>query len=328
MLLRAVRVDEINRIRGRERSGPIDPFGCVPNRPTLTSMRIRLLTILIALGLVVAACGGDAQPDTTAATTTPGGADQPFGADAVAFVASSNLAVGTERLLIAVTDDTGKRLPSPDIPVTMNIWLDGREFQVQTVDGTFMWAIPNVSGLYRAQVEFDVAGTWVIQVVPEGGEPLGAIGVTVYEEPFTPGIGDPAPRSETLTSDDAPISEISSDVDPDPSFYTMSVAEAVTSGRPSVITFATPRFCTTGICQPTLELMRELAPQYPDVNFLHVEVFTNINDPDNIELAPAVDEWGLPTEPWVFVVDADGIVVGRYEGVVTPEELREVLGRA
>ena len=72
--------------------------------------------------------------------------------------------------------------------------------------------------------------------------------------------------------------------------------------------------------------MRELAPQYPDVNFLHVEVFTNINDPANIVLAPAVEEWGLPTEPWVFVVDANGIVAGRYEGVVTPEELREVLG--
>ena len=46
----------------------------------------------------------------------------------------------------------------------------------------------------------------------------------------------------------------------------------------------------------------------------------------NIVLAPAVEEWGLPTEPWVFVVDANGIVAGRYEGVVTPEELREVLG--
>lgn len=288
-------------------------------------MRTRALIALVSMAFVLAACGGgDAAPTTT--TTSAPSADQPFGPDAVAFVASSNLAVGTERLLMAVTDDSGRRLPSPDIPVTFNIWLDGREFQTQTIEGTFLWAIPDVSGLYRATVDFDVPGTWVIQVVPEGGDPLGAVGVTVYEEPFTPGIGDPAPLSDTLTSDDAPIEEISSDSDPEPSFYTMSVAEAVTSGRPSVITFATPRFCSTGICQPTLELMRELAPGYPDVNFLHVEVFTNINDPENIELAPAVDEWGLPTEPWVFVVDADGTVIGRYEGVVTAEELEELLG--
>ena len=289
-------------------------------------MFTRLSVVIVTLALVAAACGGDAAPETTTTTSVAASADQPFGPDAFAFVASSNLAVGTERLLMAVTDDGGRRLPSPDVPVTMDIWLDGREYQTQTVEGEFLWAIPDVSGLYRATVEFDVAGTWVIQVVPEGGEPLEPVGVTVYEEPFTPAIGDPAPRSETLTSDDAPIDEISSDTDPEPSFYEMSVAEAVTSGRPSVITFATPRFCSTGICQPTLELMREIAPDHPDVNFLHVEVFTNIDDPDNIELAPAVEEWGLPTEPWVFVVDADGIVIGRFEGVITEEELAELLG--
>jgi hypothetical protein len=240
-------------------------------------------------------------------------------------VASSNLAIGTERVLIAVTDDQGRRLPSPDIPITLDVWLDGREFQRQTIQGTFMWAIPDVSGLYRATVDFDVAGTWVIQVTPDGGSPLEAKGVTVYEHPLTPALGELAPRSETLTSADAPIDEISSDSDPNPDFYTMSVADAVTSGRPSVLIFATPRFCTTGICQPTLELMRSLAPSYPDVNFVHIEVFTNINDPQNIVLAPAVDEWGLPTEPWVFVVDGDGIVIGRFEGLVTEEELADLL---
>jgi hypothetical protein len=43
-------------------------------------------------------------------------------------------------------------------------------------------------------------------------------------------------------------------------------------------------------------------------------------------LAPAVDEWGLPTEPWVFVVDSEGIILGRFEGLVTPEELAALLG--
>jgi hypothetical protein len=297
--------------------------------PILCQMRRTLVLTVVGLAFAVAACGGSTTGATTTLATTMGSAGDasgPFGGDAFAFVASSNLAVGEERVLMAVSDESGRRLPSPDIPVTINTWLDGREFQVQSQEAGFVWAIPDVSGLYRATFEFDTAGTWVFQVVPDGGDPLEAIGVTVYEEPFTPAVGEPAPRSETLTSDDAPISEISSDSDPDPAFYEMTVAEAVTSGRPSVIIFATPRFCTTAICQPTLELMRSLAPDYPDVNFLHVEVFTNINDPDNIELAPAVDEWGLPTEPWVFVVDENGIVTGRFEGVVTKEELDEALG--
>ena len=54
-------------------------------------------------------------------------------------------------------------------------------------------------------------------------------------------------------------------------------------------------------------------------------MFTNINDPDNIALAPAVEEWGLPTEPWVFVVDAEGIVIARFEGLVAEEELAALL---
>lgn len=291
--------------------------------PSLTHMRTALRLGLFAASILLGACGTSG---TASDATTPDASTEPFGADAVGFAASSNLAVGTERMLVAITNDSGARLPSPDIPITLEVWLDGRDFQRQIIDGTFMWAIPNVSGLYRGTVEFDTAGTWYVSVTPQGGAPLTAFPVTVYEEPFTPAAGDPAPRSETLTSADAPIEEISSDFDPDPAFYEMSVAEAVTSGRPSIIAFATPRFCTTGICQPTLDLLRDLSPSYPAVNFLHVEVFTNINDPENIVLAPAVEEWGLPTEPWVFVVDAGGIILGRFEGLVTPEELTALLG--
>jgi hypothetical protein len=283
-------------------------------------MRARNLVVILALSLVAAACGGDDQATPSAADT-----DAPFGPGAVALIASSNLAVGTERVLITITDDQGRRLPSPEISVTLEFWFDGRESQRQSAEGIFMWAIPNVNGLYRATVELDVAGTWMVQVTPAGGESLEPTAVTVYDEPVTPAIGQPAPRSDTLTSADGPLDEISTDPEPDPSFYELTIAEAVTSGRPSVITFATPRFCTTAVCGPTLELMRTLAPRFPTVNFLHVEVFTNINDPDNLSLAPAVEEWGLPTEPWVFVVDAEGIVIARFEGLVAEEELAALL---
>src|SRR3970282_354931 len=31
-------------------------------------------------------------------------------------------------------------------------------------------------------------------------------------------------------------------------------------------------------------------------------------------LVPAVEEWGIPSEPYVFVVDADGDVAAKFEG--------------
>jgi len=294
-------------------------------------MSPRAVSLPVVLLLLLVACGGGTAADPT--TTDSGAADPesgasagPFGAGSFGYAASSDLAVGRERLLIAITNDDGARLPSPDVPIDVVVWLEDREFQQQTLPASFFWAIPDVSGLYRATADFDVAGTWFVGVVPRGGEPLSAFPITVREEALTPVAGDPAPRSETLTVDDAPLEELTTDVDPDPRLYELSVAEAVTSGKPSVIVFATPRFCTTGICQPTMETVRELLPEYPNANFVHVEVFTNLDDPENLELAPGIEEWGLPTEPWVFVVDETGTVVGRFEGVVTDEELAELLG--
>jgi hypothetical protein len=40
---------------------------------------------------------------------------------------------------------------------------------------------------------------------------------------------------------------------------------------------------------------------------------------------PAVTEWGLPSEPWVFVVDGSGTVTAAFEGAVTDAELTAAL---
>jgi len=44
-----------------------------------------------------------------------------------------------------------------------------------------------------------------------------------------------------------------------------------------------------------------------------------------LQAAPATDEWGLLSEPWIFVVDRDGIVRGSFEGVVGQSELEQAL---
>lgn len=285
---------------------------------------MRRLAVLLVTFLLAAACGDDsATPTTTVATTAASGA---FPAEAFAFAASSDLAIGRERLLVAVSDPTGARLPRPDIPVTITVWLQGREFQTQSLPAEFIWAIPDVSGLYKVWADFDVPGIWVVSVQPAGGEALMAFPIQVQEFPRTVAVGAPAPPSDSVTSADAPLVEITSATDPDPSLYEMSIADAVSSGRASVIVFATPKFCQTAICGPTLDHILDIKPSFPDVNFLHVEVFTNLDDPANITTVPAVVEWGLPTEPWVFVVDADGIVVARFEGVVDAAEIAAALG--
>ncbi len=45
-------------------------------------------------------------------------------------------------------------------------------------------------------------------------------------------------------------------------------------------------------------------------------------DENNLPVSvPATVEWGLPTEPYIFVVGADGLVKAKFEGIASQEEL-------
>ncbi len=271
--------------------------------------------------LVAAACGDSGGSGTTAAA---GAGDLP--GDAVAVVASTDLAAGTERLLLALTTLGNQRLGGPDLDVSFRVFPLDSPDDAREYPATWMWATPDVSGLYRAEVELPDPGTWAAQVVPAGGAALEPVAFQVKDRPATPAVGEAAPQSDTPTGADVDdLARISTDRNPDPAFYELSVADAVASGRPTVVVFATPRFCQTAICGPTLDTIKDYAAGRPDVNFVHVEVFTNLDDPDNLEIVPAVTEWGLTSEPWIFVVDEAGLVAARFEGVVAEEELDAAL---
>ena len=143
-------------------------------------------------------------------------------------------------------------------------------------------------------------------------------------------IGQPAPLSRSKTPADGPIDAITSDPAPDPRLYEMTVAEAVGSGRPTVIVFATPAFCTSRTCGPVLDTAKTLIDDYPGANWVHVEVYDNLDAPTVEQLVPveAALEWRLPSEPWVYVVDSAGMVTDRFEGTVDRAELEEALERA
>ena len=62
------------------------------------------------------------------------------------------------------------------------------------------------------------------------------------------------------------------------------------------------------------------------MNFIHVEVYDNPAEIREQGLsaarpAPVLTEWGLPSEPWTFVMDDAGTVRAKYEGFVDSDEL-------
>ncbi len=288
----------------------------------LAPMR-RALPIIL---LVLFACGESTTPEVV--TTAPGDASE----EIIVIAASTDLAVGQERLLLALAKPDGSRLGSPDLATTITLFPEEDPTASVEVVGEWIWAIPDRSGLYRVSVEFDRAGIWVVQVSPASGPQPGAIGVIVQQDPRTPAIGTLAPPSATPTASDAAgIAAISTDTDPQARMYEMSIADAVASGRPTVIAFATPKFCQTAICGPTLEVVKDLMSDHPQANFVHVEVYDLAASPfdavsiDQLTLAPSVIEWGLTSEPWVFVVDESGTITGRFEGVVDADEITSLI---
>jgi hypothetical protein len=62
-----------------------------------------------------------------------------------------------------------------------------------------------------------------------------------------------------------------------------------------------------------VDVALQLRSRYGDrVEFIHQEVYTD-NDPAKGVRKP-LQEFGLPTEPWLFVVDGDGRITARLEG--------------
>jgi hypothetical protein len=96
--------------------------------------------------------------------------------------------------------------------------------------------------------------------------------------------------------------------------------------------FATPAFCQSAQCGPTLDRVKATAASAPDdIAFINVEPYQlaytegrlqPVLDANNqLQPVEAVNEWGILTEPWVFTVDGTGKVRGSFEGVIGEDEL-------
>jgi hypothetical protein len=301
-------------------------------------------TSAAAAGGAAAWCDPAADPATGAAPATayPGwpvpGQSQEVAA--IPVIVSSEHVVGENRLVFTLIDGQNAVVAAPDVAVEARLFDLARDpaTPTQTAEGIAMDSGDGRT-LYRAHVEFPCAGRWGLEfaVGLPGGETNPRLYLSVQPEPVTPALGEAAPRSESATaSSPDELREISSDPEPDPAFYELSIAEAVTSGRPSVIAFATPAFCQTATCGPVLDRLKEVAADYRDrVAFVNVEPYELQMTPNGLQPllgeegqlqpVPAVTEWGLRVEPYVFVVDAEGRVAAKLEGAIDEEELRAEL---
>jgi hypothetical protein len=314
--------------------------------------RVSSLVALIA-GLALAACGGGAVGTPSApassgpvsvAPASAGPSDTSAGASPqiLPLFISSEITKGPTRLVFTLTDRANQLVAAPDVPVHLELYdvaaaPDAVAFEA---DARFLWAIEGQKGLYVADLSFPAAGRWGVRFTarfPDGTSTQVRADFDVAESGSTPAIGAPVVPLDTptVTGANADLASVTTDSKPDPRFYETSVAEALAARKPFVLVFATPAFCQTAICGPTLDTVKAVARDYPDLTFINVEPYKmmmtdgrlqpELDASGQLQAATWTDAWGLRSEPWVFVVGADGTMAAKFEGTLGADELRAAL---
>ena len=262
--------------------------------------------------------------------------------DIAVLPALQELVPGMNRLSFGVFDKDGNLLELNTATVKM-FYLEGDKStpkgQYQATYYKMHIGIPDVHpdgtsethtevrGFYLVpQVNFDKVGVWQAQItaVVNGTPKTAPLVLQVVNKTDTPAVGAPAPASKNLTVRDVKdISELTSRTPPEPLFHQVSVSEALQAHRPFVVTFSTPSFCVSRMCGPVLEIVRSIAVQTKNVDFIQIEPYdlALARSKGQLQLVPAAQQWGLHSEPWVFVVDTQGKISAKFEGLLTPEEL-------
>lgn len=293
------------------------------------------LTVLSCL--LLAACGGSSGSTSTAAD--PGGGEtleelwRAPGDDVAVVPGTANHEPGDVRVSFLVVDAEGRAVTLPTARVWVARALDAAPF-LESSAKLERIGVPggdeaDASHIYVAHVPLPRAGKYWLLAEPEGGaSKVQALGnIVVVEEDPEPDVGDPAIASATptLASTGGDLSRLTTRTPPDESLLRYSVAESLRAKAPFVVTFATPKFCSSRTCGPVVDVVEEVSHRFEgsDVRFIHVEVYED-NDPAK-GFNRWLEEWKLDTEPWTFVVGRDGKIVERYEGVVSVNELEQAV---
>jgi len=185
-------------------------------------------------------------------------------------------------------------------------------------------------GTYVAHLTFDKPGDWGVEVTasrPNGAHTTVRLPMNVIALPVVPGVGQPAPLTHNPTARDvADVETIDSGRPPD-DMHQLSIADAIQQHRPTLVVFATPAFCTSNTCGPEVKVVQSLEPAYRDrLAFIHVEIYKDFKpDPSKKQLAQAVIDWRLQSEPWIFLIDSKGIIQSRFEGPTATDEVKAAM---
>ena len=320
----------------------------------------RLLLFLVAAAVVLSACGSDDDGGTAPAPPQPPAAapaefpsadgktlnqlvsDLPRGA--ILNVSSfKSQRPGRNRLGFAIVDRANKQIDVSAVAV-YTAKPDGSQLR-----GPFAARKEslNVDTRYRsAQTDSDLSSGdtfYVAEAVYGSRGPHVAVGLVrldgrlvvaesigelmVGEKGGPPEVGERAIKVHTQTGADVggDLTKLSTRIPPPPEMLDTDFAD-VLGKKPVVLLFATPALCASRTCGPVVDIAEQVRAQNgKGVTFIQQEIFQD-NDPGK-PYRQQVLAWRLPTEPWAFVIDREGKIAARFEGVFSVGELARAVER-
>ncbi len=318
------------------------------------------LALTLALATALAACAPAGGPAGTASATP---AASPAGSSAancdtgvfpgwprpgqvttsriIPVLASSEKLVGQSRLLFVLVDEQNRPIADETLQVEIGFFdlCADPATATEVVTPGFAWGIVGQRAFYVAAPELTQPGPWGAAVAvrdPATGVTTGArLQFTVSDGGFGPRVGDAAPAVETPTLADVggDVRRISTDPTPDPAFYETSLDDALAAKEPFLLAFITPAFCRSAQCGPTIDVVKDSVKAAP-IRVVAVEPYQLVYQGGRLQpvlqdgsFVPveAATVYGIPTEPWLFVVDADGMIASSFEAVVGKQELADAI---
>jgi hypothetical protein len=292
---------------------------------------VRASLVVIALLALTTACGSQSHRSQGSAPP-PGSLEALWrqSGETVALIpGTTDYSPGDVRVSFLVVNTRGRVVSPP----TARVWL-ARSLQSKPRQRTLARLEPvgvpgvtddePVKALYVTHVRVPAAGTWYLLARPIGGVRIGALGqLIVNRRSATPAVGAHAyaSRTPTLASVGGDASRLTTRVPPDRALLRYSVADSLAAHVPFVVTFATPRWCSSRTCGPVVDVVDAARRRFAHapIRFIHVEIYAG-NNPRN-GYNRWYKQWLLPSEPWTFLIGADGRIKAKLAGSVSLREL-------
>jgi protein SCO1/2 len=277
----------------------------------------------------------------TSAPASPATLGGPAGPLHVTVSSTSVWAGGGTPVAMTIADDRGTTLDGTS-PVVARV-IDAAGHQVGGDAPAIAIRPTGETGVsFVATVDLPSPGPWRVDLVAADGA-AGSVTLNALDPGRTAALGAPAPDIHTPTLADVggTLLAVSTLPHADSRFYEASTSDARAAGRPYVLVIDSARFKVTQVCGSALAMAFYLLDRWPDVSFVHLEPFEyrivtgepvldgDISDPPLGPNARAFglgeDPWPATNMPWVFVVDGNGIVRAKYNGIVGSRDVDLIL---